>query len=112
MLTCSTSFMMKVVLLSLLAATATFFQQLDASELRKTQLPQTNTRYRAGETVNIVLESAWTVVFVQQGVNIDIDCLPWLRNFPGGQVTWLRMLEISHDVSDTTGVVSKGTLSA
>lgn len=91
---------MKVLLLlALLAGSVTAqddsnFRQLSARELREFELRHNPDLLefvaRTAETVNIILDSALSGAFVQEGVNANIDCLPWLRNFGGGQIMWLR----------------------
>ena len=89
---------MKVLLLvALLAATATaqsVFEKISARELRELELrhsPELLEKVaRTAESIVIVLDSSLAGAFVQEGVNANIDCFPWLSNFPGGQITWLR----------------------
>ena len=80
-------------LLATIAITESVFKQPSASEPQGTQLshdPESTLKLgkatRTGKSVNILLESALTEAFVQEGVNVNIDCLSWLRNFPGGQI--------------------------
>ena len=38
--------------------------------------------------VHIEITRAHQTVIVQEGVNANIDCLPWIMNFTGGTVLW------------------------
>ena len=44
---------------------------------------------RTGEVHIIELTGASQSAVAQEGVNLNIDCLPWLRRFPGGSIQWL-----------------------
>lgn len=46
----------------------------------------------ANERVFIELNGLEQGAFVQEGVNTNIDCLPWLRRFPGGSIQWFFAL--------------------
>ena len=102
-----------LVLLALLLATATAqsnFKQLSARELAEFELrhePRTlEVAAKTAETVVIHLESTLSGAFVQEGVNVNMDCLPWLQNliYPGGNITWLRSRFI---VDQETGEVQE-----
>ena len=85
------------LLLALLATTVAAqsgFKLLSALELEEIELRHDPTLLdvaaKPSETVNITLESSLAGAFVQERVDVNIDCFPWLTNFPGGQITWLR----------------------
>ncbi len=41
------------------------------------------------ETVTIVIDGPEIVAVVQEEVNANFWCLPWLQRFPGGSIRWL-----------------------
>ncbi len=41
------------------------------------------------ETVVVVIKDPEVVAVVQENVNANFWCLPWLQNFPGGSIRWL-----------------------
>ena len=43
---------------------------------------------KTNDVVNIRLTGASQSGVAQEGVNVNIDCLPWLRRFPGGSIEW------------------------
>ena len=43
-----------------------------------------------GDRIFIVFESLMQTAIVQEDVNVNMDCLPWLSRFPGGDIQWLR----------------------
>ncbi len=42
-----------------------------------------------GESVIIVIDGPETIAPVQENVNANFWCLPWLQRFPGGSIRWL-----------------------
>ena len=43
---------------------------------------------KAGDQIVVQLTEASQSGVAQEGVNITIDCLPWLNRFPGGSIEW------------------------
>ena len=43
---------------------------------------------KTGETQVVRLTGASQSAVVQEDVSLSLDCLPWLRRFPGGSITW------------------------
>lgn len=43
---------------------------------------------RTGDSHIIRLSAASQSAVAQEGVSLNIDCLPWLRRFPGGSIRW------------------------
>ncbi len=41
------------------------------------------------ETVTIVIDGPEILAVVQEQVNANFWCLPWLQRFPGGSIRWL-----------------------
>ncbi len=41
------------------------------------------------ESVIIVIKDPEVLAVVQEGVNANFWCLPWLQKFPGGSIRWL-----------------------
>ncbi len=41
------------------------------------------------ETVTIVIDGPEVLAVVQEDVNANFWCLPWLQRFPGGSIRWL-----------------------
>ena len=56
---------------------------------------------RTNERIFFEIDGPEFVVIVQENVNVNMDCLPWLSLFPGGDIQWLRQQR------DTLGVPSK-----
>ena len=46
---------------------------------------------KSGEAVIIRITGASQVATAQEESNVSIDCLPWLQQFPGGSIRWLRL---------------------
>lgn len=42
-----------------------------------------------GESVIIAIDSPEVIAPVQENVNANFWCLPWLQRFPGGSIRWL-----------------------
>ena len=80
------------------------FKQLTAAELREIELQQNpdllNFAARTGEMVLIDITEPSQGGIVQAGVNVVMDCFPWLSNFPGGTIQWYRYryLDLDHTV--------------
>ena len=78
------------------------FRVLSAEELGNISLRQNpellNFAARTGETIAINITAAEQGAVIQEGVTAVLDCGPWLRNFPGGTVRWLRYIytDINH----------------
>jgi hypothetical protein len=45
---------------------------------------------RTGETVRVEINETEQGAVVQEGVNVVLDCGPWLAKFPGGSVNWYK----------------------
>lgn len=79
------------------------FRVLSAEELGNISLRQNpellNFAARTGETIRINISAAEQGAVIQEGVTAVLDCGPWLRNFPGGTVRWLRYHYF--DINDT-----------
>lgn len=92
-----------------IAASQSVFRQLSASEWEEIELrhdPELlTTAARTGESVNIVLNASLIGALVQEGVNVNIDCLPWLQDYPGGTIHWERSL---FQINSTGHIVSVG----
>ena len=43
------------------------------------------------ERIYIELTGPFQPAVVQENVNVNFDCLPWLMNFPGGSIRWLAV---------------------
>lgn len=41
------------------------------------------------ERIVVRINSTQSIVIVEEGVNVNMDCFTWLRKFPGGTVQWL-----------------------
>ena len=46
---------------------------------------------RTGVSIIIVIDVPSTTAIAQEGVNVNMDCLPWLDGFPGGSIQWSRI---------------------
>ena len=84
---------------------AILFESLTAAELRSLILGQ-NPDLRAlaamtGSRIHIEITGPMQGVIVEEDVNANLDCYPWLSNFPGGSVQWLFQQR------DENGVFSK-----
>ncbi len=44
---------------------------------------------KTGERVIIVIDGPEILAVVQEEVNANLWCLPWLQRFPGGTIQWL-----------------------
>ncbi len=44
---------------------------------------------RVGESVIIIIDDPENIAPVQEDVNANFWCLPWLQRFPGGSIRWL-----------------------
>lgn len=70
------------------------FRQLSAQDLQNISLMQSiellDYAARTGENVTVEITAPVQGAIIQENVNITLDCLPWLRNFPGGVVSWSR----------------------
>ena len=68
------------------------FKQLSAQELRVLELAQNpkllELAARTGERVVVNIAGPSQGSVVQDGVNVVLNCLPWLMNFPGGSIRW------------------------
>ena len=43
---------------------------------------------RKWERILVRMESPDSVVVAEEGVNVNLDCHPWLSRFPGGTIQW------------------------
>lgn len=43
----------------------------------------------SNERVFIEIDGPQSTAIVEEGVNTNMDCFPWLSRFPGGTVQWL-----------------------
>jgi hypothetical protein len=43
------------------------------------------------QRILVEIEGPRSIVAVQEGVNANLDCFPWLSRFPGGTVEWFRI---------------------
>ena len=68
------------------------FKQLSAEELSVLELAQNpkllEISARPGEHVIVNINESSQGAVVQDGVNVVLNCLPWLNKFPGGLVRW------------------------
>ena len=46
---------------------------------------------KTDERIIVSMTGPFTPVVVQNGVNVNFNCLPWLLNFPGGVITWTEL---------------------
>ena len=94
------------------------FRQLTAAELREIELRQNpallDVAARTGEMVFISIIGPSQGGVVQDGVNVVMDCLPWLSNFPGGTIQWYRYryLDLDHTLLDIRVLQNKADLEA
>ena len=92
------------------------FRQLTAAELREIELRQNpvllDVAARTGEMVLINITEPSQGGVVQDGVNVVMDCLPWLSNFPGGTIQWYRYryLDLDHTMLDMRVLQNKAEL--
>ena len=92
------------------------FKQLTAAELREIELRQNpdllDFAARTGEMVFISITGPSQGGVVQDGVNVVMDCFPWLSNFPGGTIQWYRYryLDLDHTMLDMRVPQNKETL--
>ena len=106
-----------LVLVLALGAERTYSQQpsnfrlLTGSESRELELGQNpelrEVLARTGERVLINITGEESTAILQEGVNALIDCLPFLRRFPGGQISWFsrRIDQIGDPISDDTMII-------
>lgn len=47
---------------------------------------------RVNERILIEVDGPDSVALVQENVNVNMDCLPWLRRFTGGEIQWFMQL--------------------
>lgn len=70
------------------------YEQLTAQQLRELELSQNPDLLalaaRTGERIVVDMANTDQGAAVQAGVNAVLNCSSWLRNFPGGTVTWYR----------------------
>ena len=84
------------------------FRLLTGSESRELELGQNpelrDILARTGERVLINITGEESTAILQEGVNALIDCLPFLRRFPGGQISWFsrRIDQSGESISDDT----------
>ncbi len=67
------------------------FPAITGIEARELQLGQNSDLRALAATfprIFIELDSLDSVVIVAEGVNANLDCLPWLSRFPGGDIQW------------------------
>lgn len=94
------------------------FRLLSAEELREIELAQNPTLLelaaRTGERVVVDITGASQGAIVQARVNTVLNCSPWLRNFPGGTVSWYRYLyrDIDHTILEERTPQTRGALNA
>ena len=80
------------------------FRQLSAEDLQNISLRQSpeilDFAARTGETVTIRITGPMQGAIVQEGVRTIMDCGPWLRNFPGGIVSWIMYsyVDLDHQI--------------
>ena len=76
------------------------FEQLSARERLDAAL-----LYPAAEILQIT--GANQAATVQEGVSLNIDCLPWLQQFPGGSIQWYSLqLDEFGNVYDGTSLLA------
>lgn len=67
---------------------------LTGAQLRELELTQNPELLEfaamTGETVFIRITGAQSGAILSERVNAYIDCLPWLQQFPGGSIQWIR----------------------
>ena len=85
-----------MLVLSTIAVTSIMAQRnigLSGPEFRELQLGQNPELLQfaamTGETVLVIIDSAEVLAVVQENVNLNMNCLPWLQRFPGAQLRWL-----------------------
>jgi len=87
------------------------FRLLTGSESRELELEQNpellDVLARTGERVLINITGEESTAILQEGVNALIDCLPFLRRFPGGQISWFsrRIDQFGESISGDTMIV-------
>ena len=69
---------------------ASNFRLLNGSEMRDLKFGdlQEFVLARTGERVIINITEGQSTAILQEGVNAVIDCFPFMRRFPGGQISW------------------------
>ncbi len=84
------------LLLGVVAVTSVIGQRniaLSGPEFRRLRLGQNPEllQYAAMtlESVTIVIDGPEVLAVVQEDVNANFWCLPWLQRFPGGSIRWL-----------------------
>lgn len=86
-----------LLVLAAFAATSVLgqFRTITGAEERALELAQDpallELAARTGESVLIVIDGPSTTAIVQEGVNVNITCLPWLQRFHGGSIQWSRL---------------------
>ena len=63
---------------------------------------------RTGETIYLNFTGAQMAVVFQEDVNVVLDCLPWLQQFPGGAIGWRRTQLDEFGVEGTTKELQRG----
>ena len=89
----------KVLLLLLMLAVTSVvgqYRPITGDEERSLQLSQDPELLaiaaRTGESIIIEIDNSSTTAIAQEGVNVNIHCLPWLQRFPDGSIQWSRIL--------------------
>ena len=86
-----------LLLLQVLAVTSVVgqYRPITGAEERRLRLRQDPELLalaaRTGESIIIVIDGPSTTAIAQEGVNVNMDCLPWLDRFPGGSIQWSRI---------------------
>jgi len=44
------------------------------------------------QRIHVQMEGPQSTVIAEQDVNVNIDCLPWYNQFPGGDVQWFKQM--------------------
>lgn len=71
------------------SAQVSTFQKTRGREIRIATDPALRERAaRSGERVRVLLDSPLASGVFEENVNVELDCTPWLVQFPGGVVNW------------------------
>ena len=85
-----------MLVLSTVAVTSILGQRnigLTGPQFRDLQLGQNSDLLefaaRTGDSVLVIVDGPEVLAVVQEGVNLNMNCLPWLQRFPGAMLRWL-----------------------
>ena len=57
---------------------------------------------RTNERILIEIDGPDFVAIVEENVNVNMDCLPWLMLFPGGDIKWFVR---ARDINGNPGII-------